>query len=155
MKTTMKDLAKQASIANQTNLLLKADGTVTPLPKASAGCVVGWYDCDPPHSYVTAQLNCGETLFYNAWENGSCNNKSHTCNCAADGTVNLLPDGSSLRIEPSGDGFIVEEADANGNVLSRECKGKCDGKTVGPIACPEGKSPSLDCGSNPPTIKCI
>jgi len=37
----------------------------------------------------------------------------------------------------------------------RYCSGSCDGTQVGPIPCPEGYSPFLNCTTNPPTIECV
>ena len=41
-----------------------------------------------------------------------------------------------------------------GGPTKRTCSGSCGGATAGPIDCPEGQSPSLDCSTNPPTISC-
>lgn len=43
----------------------------------------------------------------------------------------------------------------SGAKKKRVCSGSCDGVKVGPIDCPEGTSPHLDCTVNPPTLKCV
>jgi hypothetical protein len=49
---------------------------------------------------------------------------------------------------------VLTHFDAKGTILGRTCSGDCDGVKVGPISCPEGQSPVLDCTANPPTLTC-
>jgi hypothetical protein len=46
----------------------------------------------------------------------------------------------------------VEEG---GGKAARTCSGKCGDVAVGPIPCPDGMSPVLDCTKSPPTLSCI
>lgn len=48
---------------------------------------------------------------------------------------------------------VIETTSQEGKV-TRTCSGKCGNTKVGPINCPPGHSPILDCTSNPPTITC-
>jgi len=38
---------------------------------------------------------------------------------------------------------------------NRTCSGSCDGVALGPINCPAGSSPHLNCTTNPPTLTCV
>lgn len=37
----------------------------------------------------------------------------------------------------------------------RICEGSCGDVHLGPLDCPEGYSPDLNCTTNPPTLKCV
>lgn len=67
----------------------------------------------------------------------------------------VAPNGHVVSLEVSADGStVLTHADEHGAVLSRTCSGSCGGTQVGPISCPEGQSPVLNCTTNPPTISC-
>ena len=64
--------------------------------------------------------------------------------------------GDVITLEEFDDETVVlTHADSDGNVLARTCKGRCGSRTVGPISCPAGKNPRINCGARPPTITCV
>lgn len=64
--------------------------------------------------------------------------------------------GDVVTLEDFGNGAsVLTHQNRSGETFSRTCQGECDGKTVGPKPCLPGKSPSLDCGANPPEINCV
>lgn len=73
-------------------------------------------------------------------------------------TVSKLsaPNGHTVTLEVfEGDQTVLTHYDARGNILSRTCSGKCGDQQVGPIDCPEGTSPHLNCVVDPPTLACV
>ena len=136
-KVAMKELAKKTAKENQSNVLLGTNGTVSYIDASSSSCVLSWYDCNPPHIVRTVALNEGDTFFYHSWEDGVCIFRTYTCNSVSNGNLNVLPDGTKLHVEPSGDGVTITELDSDGDVLTRRCRGRCGDRTVGPIDCPD------------------
>jgi hypothetical protein len=64
--------------------------------------------------------------------------------------------GHEISLEVHEDGStILAHRDETGEIVSRTCSGKCGDQSVGPIDCPEGKSPFLNCTVNPPTLECV
>lgn len=59
-----------------------------------------------------------------------------------------------LMIHPDGSSVLTWRG-PKGVLLGRQCSGTCGNVSVGPIDCPEGKSPFLNCVANPPTISCV
>ncbi len=39
--------------------------------------------------------------------------------------------------------------------IKRICEGSCGDVHLGPIDCPKGYSPYLNCATNPPTLRCV
>lgn len=71
-------------------------------------------------------------------------------------TTTIAPNGHKVVLEVfDNNATVLTHFDENGNVLARQCSGRCGSTQVGPINCPEGTSPSLNCTSNPPTIRCV
>ncbi len=56
--------------------------------------------------------------------------------------------------EYEGGSTILSHSDKDGNILSRTCSGRCGNTQLGPINCPPGKSPDLNCARRPPTLGC-
>lgn len=71
-------------------------------------------------------------------------------------TTLQLKGGGELVIEEHENGaLVIEQARGPDMPTTRTCSGSCGDVGVGPIDCPEGTSPHLDCTKNPPTLKCV
>ena len=67
----------------------------------------------------------------------------------------IAPNGHTVSLVlGTDDSTVLTHYDEAGRILSRTCSGRCGDTPVGPIACPEGQSPVLDCTTNPPSLSC-
>jgi hypothetical protein len=67
----------------------------------------------------------------------------------------VAPNGHTVSLQVGADGAtVLSHYDESGQVLSRTCSGRCGDTQVGPISCPEGQSPDLNCTTSPPSISC-
>ncbi|HEX6513791.1 MAG TPA: hypothetical protein VF157_15915, partial [Chloroflexota bacterium] len=74
--------------------------------------------------------------------------------------VMVAPNGHRVMLQAiEKGGWLLEHRNERQEVVQRTCAGACgtgdQRRTVGPIDCPDSKSPFLDCTVDPPTLKCV
>jgi hypothetical protein len=68
---------------------------------------VSWYECDDPHDFVSEGVSCGDTIFYNSWEDGQCKFNEYACDCEEGLRRIAVPAAAKIVVNETGRGTKV------------------------------------------------